>query len=136
MSTTSIVGDIGGRLDIQVKVGNSVGPFLLKFPKSDGTYTSFTGYALSAKARTRQATPVSIAMTATLADPAAHPGADWATGQAILLKADKTESAKFESPATMTSIPKLADWQIEATAPDGTLTTLLYGEIQSFLRLP
>lgn len=133
---TAIVGEIGGRLDIQVKVGTTVGPFLLKFQEPDGSYASFTGYVLTAKARTRGAVPATVTMVATLADPANFPGADWVMGQGVLLSATKVESAKLEQPATMTASPKVADWQLEATAPNGDLSTLLYGEIRSYMRLP
>lgn len=133
---TTVVGEIGGRLDILVRVGTTVGPFLLKFQQPDGTYASFTGYTFSAKARTRTATPTSIAMVATLAVPANFPGADWVSGQGILLSATATESAKLEQPATMSAPPKIADWEFEATAADGTIVPLLYGEIRSYLRLP
>lgn len=130
MATAAIIGEIGGRLDIQLKVGTTVGPFLLKFQQS------FTGFILRASARTRGAVPVPIKMTATLADPANFPNADWAMGQCILLGADKLESEKFEQPATMVAAPKVADWDLEAEDADGGLTVLLYGEIRSYLRLP
>lgn len=133
---TAVVGEIGGRLDIQVKVGTTVGPFLLKFQQSDGTYADFTGFALRAKARTRGNTPVSISMSVTLADPAAFAGADWTTGQGVLLSTSKTECDKFEQPLTMTAPPKISDWNLEAESGDGTLTVLLFGEIKSYLRLP
>lgn len=133
---TAIVGEIGGRLDIQVKVGTTVGPFLLKFKQPDGTYASFTGFTLRAKARTRATPSVAVAMTATLANPADFDAPDWVSGQAILIGAGKVESAKFEVPATMSAPPKIADWDLEIEAADGTLTTQLYGEIRSYLRLP
>lgn len=123
---TATVGEIGGRLDILVKVGTTVGPFQLKFQKPDGTYANFTGYTLRAKARTRTTPTVSVAMVATLTD----------AGETVLLSATKVESAKFETPASMSVPPKIADWDLEAEAADGTLTTLLYGEIRSHLRLP
>lgn len=133
---TAVVGEIGGRLDIQVKVGTTVGPFLLKFQQPDGTYASFTGTTLTAKARTRSTPAVNVAMTAILADPASFSEADWVMGQAILLSVDKVESAKFEAPATMGTTPKVSDWNLEVLATDGTLTPLLWGEIKSYLRLP
>jgi hypothetical protein len=130
-----LVGNIGARLDIKVKVGTTVGPFLLKFVQPDNTYFNFGGYTLRAKARTRGASPVAVAMTASFADPTGFPGADWTMGQAILLGATKQESAKLEAPATTTAVPKISDWDFEVEAPDGTLYTLLYGEIRSYLRL-
>lgn len=113
------IGSIGERVDIDLRAGDTLGPFSLTFTDEAGTAIDLTGSTLTASMSKQDDTGADIVMTATVTNAA--------LGQATLTLAYADTSAL----ASNDFFNKAASyaWRLVLTDSQGTKWTLMYGTV-------
>jgi hypothetical protein len=113
-----LAGDIGARLDLQMRHGSVLGPVVMDFANDDGTPIVFVDTidtSLVAKARLREAPFTMFDLVVTI---------DAMPGRLVLGITDEVAES-LPRPATVASPPKVLDWSLEVnfgdTQPDQPL---------------
>jgi hypothetical protein len=118
------LGTVGERINLKIRQGATLGPFVVTLSEPDGTPVDLTGAALRAQIRKTALDPVvTVALTVTLLDPL--------LGQ-FEFGLDAVTTTTLPAGEALTDDASRYVWDLEWEAPDGTVTPLFYGECAIF----
>jgi len=119
---TKTIGQIGQRLDLNIRRGADFGPYVIALQNPDGTPVDLTGTSVAAAMRRSFDTPDPPAATFTTA-------IDGPAGE-ITLNLPAAANAALDTGPKLSSPRSRYVWDLVITWTDGRVEPLLYGEVR------
>jgi hypothetical protein len=120
-------GSIGARLDLNVRAGDTLGPFTAALTDSSGAAIDLTNFTFEGAVSRLQTDDVAVAMTCTI---------DAAAGEVEFKVAAASTGALADDDSDFFRASQTYSWYLKGTDSIGNKQTYLYGYVRVAKELP